>query len=410
MENYTYGLLDWDLFMMNSAAMFNLDLMKMSTYLKGQGKFVKLITRFDANELNYYNTVYIFKNVDDGYYPIEFFSAPNVEVLGSVVGGGQSMLPDEVHDCVPDMYIYIKAEKFFNNTDRDARIYKGLNEAIHLRVSRDGKTVDADNWLEPLATATATRFHFGMKTLYIHDRFITDIPGSWDAVNEAVNYKDRDWAHRIWLKYPVECYTDDEFLAWRSFKKDFITMQVYELNFIPDMQTLYYGTYMKTKGDPISNRHYKKRGGERSVIRINVPYTYDPDKLIAQLYSWFMFSMYARGRQTCFQIRLPKSDFLPYKWQVFVEALNKFWYFDDFSFDEPGFARYSTFKRFLLAQEEESPRYKKGDYDWQTALSVIDDLEKSDHDFAVALKDFNYLNYDKVMKQWIAQSKEVIYE
>lgn len=398
MANYTYGLIDWDLFMMNTQAMFNIDLMKVSTYLKKQGKFVKLITTLDPSLLDYYNTVYIFKNVDDGYYPADFFSAPNVEVFGAVAGGGHSMLSEEMEQSAPDMYIYLKAKKFFNRSDEDKKRFEKLNEAVHLRVSHDGKNV-TNNWLKPLLDIPVP-MGMGGQTLHIHDPFITDIPDGWDAINRAADQENRISPHELWFKYPLICYTDDEFLAWRSFKKNNIT-QIYELNFVPDTETLFRSVRMKTT--PSYKKQYK-HGGENSVIYINIPWNYNANDFIKNLYYWYLFSLYGRRRLTSIQIRLPQSTYLPHDWTVFVEMLNDFWLFNDIELGNYNQPRGRTFEKHVRDHYKASRFLKEyyADYDYKAIGRVFDWLNTNYYDFFIALDDFRYLEYDTSKEQWVA--------
>jgi hypothetical protein len=73
------GLLDWDLIRWQQPTVFNLELMKLSTHLKGQRMITKMLDRYDDSR---YSKIIVRKDYEDDDYPSDIFNNPKTESGG----------------------------------------------------------------------------------------------------------------------------------------------------------------------------------------------------------------------------------------------------------------------------------------------------------------------------------------
>ena len=325
-EKYTFGLIDWELLTGASQSVFNLDLMQTSTYLKNRGKFVQLITHYDPSLLKRYGKVYIFKDIDDNFYPKEFFCAPNVEVIGAVSGLGTGIISPEVRHASPDCYIYLNAKRYFEYKKVDRLKFEAMLNSIHIKILNEKREVSND-WKSGFEKPERSRWkEIGKRTVLIHDSTLTTAEGAYSAIQEVLRYQRTSSPHMLWFKHPLVCGDDREFLKWREIPKNRLLTR-YSLNHIPTLFTLIESIELKATSE--YRRCFSARGGENSVIYIHIQPDVPSEEFIARLYDLMLFSLLGRGYHTQVQVVLPTPTYLDEKWYSFVQVLNDFWLYAD---------------------------------------------------------------------------------
>lgn len=368
MAVHSYGLMDWDLLNMTGRGFFNLDMMKVSSYLKRNSKIVKTIETIDPSVLPYYNKVLIFKNNEDNYYPTEFFNAPNVEVYGDLIEDGVSMLPTEVENARPDIYLYHGFQRYFDRNQLYEQRFDLLMNSVHLRMSQNGKDINP-KWLKPFHEIPP-RGGLNGQTFLIHDANPTKIDNAWEAIDELADRDGHISPHFFWFKSPLVFYDDKTFLAWRGFKKRHI-IHTYDLHFLPSWETLFESVKMKTTAEYLE---FKANGGEKSLYRIYIPHDYPVEKFKKDIFGYYMFALYARRRHTNIELMLPYQNYLDPDWNMFLNTLNYYWNTVEDIVAQRGIKRI-TFYRFLRHMKTE--RLPDGSLDtYHACQRVIPTLER----------------------------------
>ena len=400
-EKYTFGLIDWELLVGASGMIFNIDLMRTSTYLKNEGKFVQLITHFNPSLLTRYGKVYIFKDVDDGFYPKEFFCAPNVEVIGRASGFSTDLISPEVRLSIPDQYIYLNAKRYFNYKTADTEKFNKMTEAVHLTLLDNSGNLSDDWQLSFKGVGESKQWRtISQQIILLHDPNIVQLDGSYSAVNEALYYKrEQNKPHHIWFKYPLHCKDDEEFLKWRSIFKDNLLTR-YILNYIPPLDTLIQSVTMKQKPE---YRVQSVRGGENSVIYMYIQPDFPPAECLERLYDLMLFGLFGRGHRTQIQVILPSVNYLGSEWYSFVKVLNDFWLtVDEISLSGRGMSKIS-FKEFATRNYEVGPKGLTLARNRPEAAGVNycrQLLYNQNHDFFRLLYTDGYLEYDSQKKEF----------
>lgn len=342
----TYGFIDWDLFSQASSSVFNLELMKRSTYLKSKGHFVKLLTTIDPREFEKYTHIYIFKNVEDNNYPKVVFNHPRVVVYGDVVQNGITSLTPEERAANPDMYIYLQAEKFFSRREEDKLRFKRLSNAIHVQMSYDGINLEP-GWDKEVLAADRSK-----RDIVVHDAHPENISGALEALTElsGLNMKGRVSDKIFRFVNPFHCTTPEMALGWRRLSK-WGYNQLYYFDFLPTQKFLTRfvkeSIRFKWKGD--------RTRGENSTIHIQ----YNRDQTmkdivnhIQTIYPVSVFGYYWRMK-TIFQV--PDLPDYPNDWVDFIRRLNDFFTYGNDSNTIKLFTPFTSFITNHYGKEEIRP-------------------------------------------------------
>lgn len=211
------GLYDVDFFKYHQI-MFNLEIMKMSTYFKGKREITQLSPSYSPER---YTHFYLRKDYYDGSFPVGLNKYENLQYGGLAFTNNVYVpLPLDIEATIPDNYVYDRHSKLFvEGPRRHGDIYKTLTRNKHLRLSLDGKTV-WKNFEKQLS---------GQKTVvtFFHD---VDL-GKIENVKDTVSYLLQDCssgAKSIGAKFPISINGYDDFGFWSqySFNDSFLTLRI----------------------------------------------------------------------------------------------------------------------------------------------------------------------------------------
>jgi len=85
------------------------------------------------------------KDYEDGQYPPNLLSTPNVEYGGLAFSNNKyKALPIDIEKMKPDTYLYHKMGQFIQGDKTRDKIWNNMVTAEHMRLSLDGKTIWPD--------------------------------------------------------------------------------------------------------------------------------------------------------------------------------------------------------------------------------------------------------------------------
>lgn len=206
------GLLDWDLTRWRRPIVFNLELMKLSTYHKSILRdIVQMEQAFSSAECS---KVYIQKDYEDYFYPPEITSDPKV-VWGGLALSGNSYVPMElnIERCSADLSIYNKMKKYYNATSERRRIFSTMMKAQHLRLSLDGKTC-FDQWEKQLLPPDEKRIPY----FIFHDKDIVKVQDADQKIRYLWDKYGRRNS-RFGFKFPLVMETEQDVERWANLPK-----------------------------------------------------------------------------------------------------------------------------------------------------------------------------------------------
>lgn len=201
------GLYDYD-FMTYTHVPFNLELMKLAAYYKKRKEVVIMMPFLDPPR---HQKVFIRKDYDDGIFDKKLFE-PNV-VYGGRAFSCEEYVPleREIEETYPDKMLYEKYRDNFCITKNYEKIFRQMQNAEHLRISLDGKTV-WNKFLNPFNPTKQT------KTLIFHDYDLNKIAGGFEAVQEALSRLNENHiqGRLIGMKFPVQVSNVKDMEKWCS--------------------------------------------------------------------------------------------------------------------------------------------------------------------------------------------------
>ena len=202
----SYGLYDGDLPFYDRFPFLNLELMKLSTYYKKKKQIVSLTQEYIPQRFGNYivRQDYLNPNVSYPYHK-------NVEFGGKAFQGSvYKPLPLEVEMCQPDIGLYNNIKFSYKFTPSDAKSFQVMKNAIHLRLSLDGRTIWPDFRRQLLRDR-------GRSGLIFHDDNLEQIPDVIPLITDLTNELLSIQARRIGNKYPIQVNTEERYLAWLQF-------------------------------------------------------------------------------------------------------------------------------------------------------------------------------------------------
>lgn len=191
------GLYDAD-FIKYGKVNFNLALMKVSRYYKNKKHIVVMMEKFEPWKVT---KCYVFKDYDDGVFPMEFEAYDNVVCLGRAYHQNQYVPMDrEIELCAPDTSIYEKLGKYFiqNKYRVEEQMFNSLCHAYHARFSLNGRSVWEDFTKPLVLTKDAGIF-------MCHDYNLANIEGAREAYGKLMGLVQRITKNQVYLgvKYPM---------------------------------------------------------------------------------------------------------------------------------------------------------------------------------------------------------------
>ena len=201
------GLYDID-FALYTHVVFNLELMKLSTYYKRKREVTVMTPFFEPEK---YTTFIVRKDYDDGEFDKKIFES-NVQYGGhAFTGKNYIKLPEEIEICKPDKEIYIKFKDKFCDSRNHTKIFNNMMNLEHARISLDGKKVwdDVDRTYQVNKTTNGIIFH---------DYDLNSIEDGYEKVKEILNnFNEKIIKSRIvGMKFPVQLYSVEDYEKWTS--------------------------------------------------------------------------------------------------------------------------------------------------------------------------------------------------
>ena len=211
---------------------FNLECMKLSAYYKKSKEIVVLAPDFMPER----HTKFIYrKDYDDGIYPPNLLTTPNVEYGGLAFSNNiYKPLPLDVERMKPDTTLYQKMERKIvgNGSANRKKIFNNMINCEHLRISLDGKTI----WPE---YTKQLGFLPQARNIMFHDFDLNQIKDGFECVQDILKHARTDgWATRVGMKFPVKIYNGKDLLNWSSLRTN-STFFSFEYYGVIDWPTFY---------------------------------------------------------------------------------------------------------------------------------------------------------------------------
>ena len=213
------GLYDAD-FASYIPVMFNLEIMRLSSYYKRRREVVLLMPELDVDR---FSQVIVRKDYDDGNYDRKIF-------LPKVTYGGRAFSPKKYaplsliqEQTVPDATIYLRFQKKYSYNTSHNELFNTMMQAAHTRLSIDGATINPDYDKYIMKTKG--------KTLILHDYDVAKIEGAAAAINDSLKRLNTKMPKfidaKLGVKFPINIYNDNEFKEWIEIpaSANFFTLQ-----------------------------------------------------------------------------------------------------------------------------------------------------------------------------------------
>lgn len=204
------GLYDADFFKYHQT-IFNLELMKLSTYYKRKKEITIMAPSFAPER---YTKFFYRKDFNDGDF------RPDLNQHDNLIYGGRAFsnnryvpLSEEIEQCAPDISIYERYKNIFiDDSSSHKAYYTTLTRGIHLRLSLDGKTIWKD-FEKQIPKGTKGRVFF------LHDYNLNDI--EYSAENILLMMKKYRFSENqktsMCNKFPIICSDYQSFARWLWF-------------------------------------------------------------------------------------------------------------------------------------------------------------------------------------------------
>ena len=196
----TVLLYDYDYFHYPSVIP-NLECAKLAAWRKKKRDIVVFNNNFVPSM---YTKTYFRKDYDDGIYDQAILS-PTVEYGGRAFSSRYKAFPLDMEKIDPDFGIYDKYRLLYNSTKRGQEYLKTILYATHVRLSLDGKTLEAFPF---------DRMRPAHPSLIFHDYDIAAVDGAFDLLMEVCDSRPSGLKYRIGNKFPINVYNYDDLLKW----------------------------------------------------------------------------------------------------------------------------------------------------------------------------------------------------
>lgn len=213
---------------------FNLELMKLSTYWKRKNELVSLARAFTPEK---HCSFYYWKDWNDGIFP-KGLDKSNVTYGGlAFTNGIHQQLDGDVELLKPDVSLYTAAAPIFSRNKTTRSFYEAQMQAAHCRLSQDGATI-WKNFFDSIPDLSKKSL------LIFHDANLAAIPGAIDFIQTELPKKPRFY---IGLKFPIEISNAKDLIQWSKLKTN---LNFYQCNYNGMMDTLdwykfWYGNYRR---------------------------------------------------------------------------------------------------------------------------------------------------------------------
>lgn len=203
----TIGLLDWDLTHHKQPIMFNLELMKLSSYYKGRRHIVKMLDKFDDSR---YSKIILRKDYQDDFYPSNIFNNEKVE-LGGMVFSNDTYYPllEEIELQIADLTIYEQFRKIYRDTTIGKESYHKMIHGVHFRFSKVG-----GDWTKQIPRERIDKIH----NYFVHDEDLHNHPGASKEIHKELLKISGKFPY-VGFKYPQLVLNEQDLLDWGHLHK-----------------------------------------------------------------------------------------------------------------------------------------------------------------------------------------------
>lgn len=202
----SYGIYDCDI--LNGTPMFNLELMKLSSYYKSKGEIVAYSTRFHPERFTHF---IIGKDRIDENFRLPVYEYNNIETIGRFFSPKKYYPMDlAIEKQIPDTYIYHKITNKYKLTRADQKFYISQLEGEHIRLSLNEKDI-WDKYESQL-------YGYNVKhPISIYDYNPSKIENIIDVLKDLVSERDKILQRRLLFKFPIRVDSAEEIMQWLQF-------------------------------------------------------------------------------------------------------------------------------------------------------------------------------------------------
>lgn len=295
----SYGIYDCDIF--NGCPMFNLELMKLSSYYKQKGEIVAFSGRFRPERFNHF---IVGKDRLDENFKFPIYDYNNIETIGRFFSPKKYYPMDlEIEKQIPDTYIYHKMPYRDGLLKRDLAFYKSQLQADHLRLSLDGEKIWSDY-------KTQFGFRSAQDSISIYDYNISQVEGAISALQELTILPNHKKPRPILFKYPVRFQQAQDMKPWLIFQY-FQNRVIFIIERLPIEEDI---NFLIENQDKLKNKNIMFDISKNSTY---INFNKNINKIYRQLY--LLRTIYSN-----LSLIYDESFFQDKEWKDFITILNGF--------------------------------------------------------------------------------------
>ena len=281
----------------------NLELAKISAYYKKKREIVVLSPYFMPERFSQF---IVRKDYDDGDF--DFAKEKNIEIGGLALSNNKyKALPLDIEKQVPDIHIYENYRDIFCINKKYSERFNVMMNAIHLRLSLDGKTI-WDDFYKQIDDIDKKGI------LFFHDYNLNSIENCDIIIKELISKRQRAplYDSVVAAKFPIVVDNEIDLLKWGRMQP---SIDFYPIRYegIVNDEALYEFRERVTGSCILNQFEYNITGGgltEEEVI-----------KAMPIIYTQVLFFKYARER---IKITYDSNFFTDSRWEDIIELINRF--------------------------------------------------------------------------------------
>lgn len=187
---------------------FNLELMKISTYYKSKREIVNLSPKVDLDK---YSKLFYRKDYYDGSFDAKVLTNSKVVYGGRAFYDRYIPLDDKIERVNPDKQIYESMRRLFVTNNTNERLFNQMMRAQHIRLSLDGTTI-WDNWESQL------NYRDRFQTYIFHDYNLNNIKDAELIINNLLQNSPNKLEQYVGSKFPIITNNYNDLQRWITFK------------------------------------------------------------------------------------------------------------------------------------------------------------------------------------------------
>ena len=295
----SYGIYDCDL--LHGSPMFNLELMKLSSYYKSKGEIVAYSSRFTPER---YNHFIIGKDrIDERFnFPIHLYN--NLEMIGRFFSPKKYYpMKEAIEKQIPDTYLYKGTLKRIDLKPEEVNFYTSQLKAEHIRLSLDGENIWKDYEKQ-------LHYRYTDNSISIYDYNIAKVEGAQEILKELVDLPHRQTLRPLLLKFPIQVKKATDLETWMRFR--------------------YYGNYVafmingKITQEDIDFLKENKNFFRNKTVYYNISSSYITEDFISNINTIYRHLYFLRTILTNFLLIYDEEFFSKVEWKTLIKILNLF--------------------------------------------------------------------------------------